>query len=215
MTYLRTSMWLECESDVTLLFSPYVGWKELDHKEDWMLKNRCFWIVMLEETLECPLDWTEIKPVSLKGNEPWIFIGRIDAEAEAPILWPPDAKNWLTGKDPDDGREWRQKEKGAADDEMIAEDSITNSTDMNLSELWVTVKDRGAWCAAVHGVSKNSTLLSKCTAMMTMALLLLVMTVADCHGTGWRVIQQMLIYYNECIVRLRVYWKLNLLPFWA
>ena len=86
--------------------------------------------------------------------------------------------------------------------------------DMNLSELWAMVKDRGAGCAAVHGVAKNRTLPSKSTAAITMALLVLVMTIADCHGTGWRVIQQMLIYYNECIVRIRVCWKSNLPPFW-
>ena len=88
----------------------------LDHKESWVLKNWCFRIVVLEKTLENPLDSKEIK---LKGNQLWIFIGRTDVEAEAPILWPPDVKNWLTGKDPDVGNDWRQKEKRAAEDEMV------------------------------------------------------------------------------------------------
>ena len=92
---------------------------ELDHKEGWALKNWCFWIVVLEKTPESPLDCKEIKPINPKGNQPWIFIGRTDAEAEAPILWPPDSKNWLTGKDPYAGKDWRQKEKGAAEDEMV------------------------------------------------------------------------------------------------
>ena len=92
---------------------------ELDHKEDWVLKNWCFGIVVLEKTLESPLDSKEIKPVILKGNQPWIFIARTDSEAEAPILWPPDVKSWLTGKDPDAGKDWGQKERGETDDEMI------------------------------------------------------------------------------------------------
>ena len=92
---------------------------ELDHKEGWVLKNWCFWIAVLEKTLESPLDLKEIKPVNPKGNQSWIFIGRSDAEAEAPIFWPPDAKSWLTGKDPDVGKDWGQEEKGETEDEMI------------------------------------------------------------------------------------------------
>ena len=92
-----------------------------------------------------PLHFKEIKPVNPKGNQPWIFIGRTDAEAEAPILWPPDAKNWLIIKDPDAGKDWREEEKGTAEDEMV--DGITDSVDMNLSQLWEIVKDRGAWRA--------------------------------------------------------------------
>ena len=91
---------------------------ELDHKEDWALKTWCFWIAMLEKTLESPLD-CKIKPVNPKGNQPWILIGRTDAEAEAPILWSPDIKSQLIWKDPDAGKDWRQKEKGAAEDEMV------------------------------------------------------------------------------------------------
>ena len=84
----------------------------------WLNLEWCFWTVVLEKALKSPLDCKEIKPVSPKGNQPWIFIGRTDAEAEAPILWPPDEKNWLTGKDPDAGKDWRQEEKGITEDEM-------------------------------------------------------------------------------------------------
>ena len=92
---------------------------KLDHKESWALKNWYFWNVVLEKTLESPLNCKEIQSVHPKGNESWIFIGRTDAEAETPILWPPDAKNWLTGKDLDAGKDWRQEEKGMTEDEMV------------------------------------------------------------------------------------------------
>ena len=93
---------------------------ELDHKEGWALKNWCFWIVVLEKTLECPLGSKEIKPVNPKGNQARIFIGRTDAEAEALILWPPtDVKSWLIGKDSDAGKDWGQEEKGTTEDEMV------------------------------------------------------------------------------------------------
>ena len=92
---------------------------ELDHTESWALENLCFWTVVLEKTLKGPLDCKEIKPVNPKGNQSWILIGRTDAEAEAPILWPPDAKNWPIGKDPDAGKDWRWKEKGTTEDEMV------------------------------------------------------------------------------------------------
>ena len=91
---------------------------ELDYKERWALKNWCFWTVVLEKTPESPLDSKEIKPVNPKGNLCWIFIGRIDVEAETPILWPPDVKSWLTGKDFDAGGDWGQEEKGTTEDEM-------------------------------------------------------------------------------------------------
>ena len=99
--------------------SNHVWMWELDYKESWALKNWCFWTVALMKTLESPLDSKEIQPVHPKGNQSWIFIGRIDAEAETPILWPPDVKNWLTGKDPDAGEDWRQEEKGMTEDEMV------------------------------------------------------------------------------------------------
>ena len=92
---------------------------ELDHKEGWALKNWCFWTVMVGKTLESPLDSKEIKPVNPKGNQSWIFIGRTDAEAEAPIFWPPDAKSQFIGKDPDAGEDWGQEEEKATEDEMV------------------------------------------------------------------------------------------------
>ena len=92
---------------------------ELDYKESWVPKNWCFWTVVLEKTLESPLNCKEIHPVHPKGNQSWIFIGRTDAEAKTPILWPPDVKNWLIGKDSDAGNDWRWEEKGMTEDEMV------------------------------------------------------------------------------------------------
>ena len=99
--------------------SSHVWMWELDHKAGWGLKNWCFWTVVLEKTLESPLDCKEIQPVHPKGNQSWIFIGTTDPEVEAPILCLPDAKSWLIGKDPDSEKDWRQKEKGWAEDEMV------------------------------------------------------------------------------------------------
>ena len=110
--------------------------------------------MVLEKTIESPLDCKEIKPVNRKGNQSWIFIGRTDAEAEAPILWPPDVKTWLIGKDSDAEKDWGQEEKGAIEDEM---DGITNLMDMSQSRFWEIVKDKEAWCTAVHEVAKSQT----------------------------------------------------------
>ena len=99
-------------------FSSTVYMWELDHKEGWVPKNWCFWTVVLEKTLESPLDCKEIQPVRPKGDQSWVFIGRTDAEAETPILWPPDVKNWLIGKDLDAEQDWGQ-EKGTTEDEMV------------------------------------------------------------------------------------------------
>ena len=92
---------------------------ELDHKEGWVLKNLWFWTVVFEKNLETSLDCKEIQPVHPKGNQSWIFIERTNAEAETPILWPPDAKNWLIGEEPDAGKDWRQEEKGLTEDETV------------------------------------------------------------------------------------------------
>ena len=99
--------------------SSHVQMWELDHKNGWAPKNRCFWTVVLEKTLESPLDSKEIQAVNPKGNQPWIFIGRTDVKAEAPTLWSPDMKSWLIERDRDAGKDWGQEEKGTTEDEMV------------------------------------------------------------------------------------------------
>ena len=117
--------------------SSHVWIWELYYKETWALKNWCFWTVVLEKTLESPLNCKEIQPIHPKGNQSWIFIGRTDAEAETPVLWPPDAKNWLIWKDPDAGNYWRREEKGTTEDEMVGwhHQLIGHESKQNLQDM--------------------------------------------------------------------------------
>ena len=128
--------------------SSHVWMWELDYKETWAPKYWCFWAVVLEKTLESPLDCKEIQPVNPKGNQSWIFIGRTDAEAEAPILWPPDAKSWLIGKDPDAGKDWQWEEKGMTEDEIGWMASLTQWT-------WVWISSGSWWWTGKPGVLQS------------------------------------------------------------
>ena len=131
---------------------------ELDCEEGWALKNWCFWTVVLEKTLESPLDCKEIQPVHSEGDQPWGFFERNDAKAETPVLWQPHAKSWLIGKDSDAGRDLGQEKKGMTEDEMAGLHHRLNERE--LSVLWELMMDRKAWHAAIPGVTKSRTRLS-------------------------------------------------------
>ena len=139
--------------------SSHVWMGALDYKESWVLKNWCLWTLVLEKTLESPLDCKDIQSVHAKGDQSWVFIGRTDVEAETPILWTPDVQNQLTGKDPEAGIDWRQEEKGMTEDEMVGWNHQRNGHEL--------VMDSEAWHAAVHGVTKSQTQLSDWTELKT------------------------------------------------
>ena len=141
--------------------SSHVWMWELDYKERWASKNWCFQTVLLEKTLESPLDSKEIKPANPKGNQLWIFIGRTDDEAETPILWPPEVKSWLIWKDPDVGKDWRREEKGTTEDEMVVWSHRLNGHEFQ--QTLGDSEDREVRNAAVHGVAKGWTWMSDWT----------------------------------------------------
>ena len=138
---------------------------ELDCKQSWALRNWCFWTVVLDKTLESPLDSKEIQPVHPKGNQSWIFIGRTDAEAETPILWPPNPNIRLIRKDPDTGKDWRQEEKGSTEDKMVEWHHQLNRHEFEQTPG--DGEDKEAWHAAVCGVAKSRTWLGNWTTTTT------------------------------------------------
>ena len=142
--------------------SVHVWMWELDCKESWAPKNWGFWTVVLEKSLESPLDCKEIQPFHPKGDQSWVFIGRTDAEAETPVLWPPHSKSWLTGKDPDAGRDWGQEEMGTTEDEMSGWHHWLDRHEFE-STLGVGDGQGEAWRAEIHAVAKSQTLLSDWT----------------------------------------------------
>ena len=141
-----------------MVFRGHVWILELDCEESWVLKNWCFWAVVLEKTLESPLDCKEIQPVHSRGDQPLVIFGRNDAKAETLVLWPPHVKSWLIGKDSDAGRDWGQEEKGTTEDEMAGWHHQPNGREFE----WTPGVGDGqeGWHAAIHGVTKSWTRLS-------------------------------------------------------
>ena len=140
--------------------SGHVWMWDLDYNKCWVSNNLCFWTVVLEKTLESPLDCKEIQSVHPKWDQSWVFVGRTDVEPETPILWPPDVKSWLIWKDPDAGKDLGQEEKGTTEDEMVGWRHRVNGRGFG----WTPgVGDREACCAAIHGVTKSQTWLSDWT----------------------------------------------------
>ena len=138
--------------------SSHVWMWELNHKESWAPKNWCFWTVVLEKTLESPLDCKEIQPVHPKGDQSWIFIGRTDAEAEVPILWPPYEKNWLIRKVPEAGKGWRQEENGLTEDEMVQWHHWLNGHEL-VQTLGVGDRQGSLTCCSLWGPKELDTAL--------------------------------------------------------
>ena len=162
---------------------------ELDYKESWVLKNWCFWTVVLEKTLESPLDYKEIQPVYPEGNQSWIFIGRTDAKDETPMLWPTDVRNWLIWKDPDAGKDWRWEKKGWQ--RMRWLDGITDVMDMSL------ISSRSWWWTGKPGMLKSVVLLRAGHYWAT-ELNWIYLHYGQLSCTGWR----------NSFGRIRVIWKL-------
>ena len=149
LTLLDKSPYSECYD----FSSSHVQMWELDHKESWVTENWCFQTVVLEKTLENPLESKEIEQVNSKGDQPWIFTGRTDAKAETSISWLPDAKSWLTGNDPDAVKDWGQEEKGTAEDEMVGWHHRLDGH--GFEQAQGDSEGQEAWHVAVHGVTKS------------------------------------------------------------
>ena len=155
----------KCLSSQSYGFSSSHVWMwELDHKESWTLNNWCFWTVVLEKTLESPLECKEIQQVHSEGDQSWMFTGRTDAEAETPILWPLDAKNWLTGNDSDAGKDWRQEEMGMTEDEMVGWHQQLEGHEFEQAPG--VHNGQGSLACCKHGVAKSQTWLSNWTEPM-------------------------------------------------